>query len=82
MELLYFILGIIFVEIIIPLLDALMGVVAVWLEALKTKSNEKITNSNIKMKQAISSAEEENIPPKRQIGFTAPACEEEEDEEE
>ena len=76
MELLYFILGILFVSYVIPLLDGLSGLLLTWMEAKKAKQSESINLSNIKMRQAAASAEDDT--PKRLIGF----CREDDYEEE
>ena len=77
MELLYFILGILFVSYVIPLLDGLSGLVLTWMEAKKAKQSEIINLTNIKMRQAATSAEDDT--PKRLIGF---CCEDDYEEEE
>lgn len=76
MELLYFILGILFVSYVIPLLDGLSGLLLTWMEAKKAKQSEIINLTNIKMRQAVASAEDDT--PKRLIGF----CREDDYEEE
>ena len=80
MELLYFILGILFVTYVIPLLDGISSWFLTWVEAKKAKQSEVINQTNIKMRQAAASAEED--PPRRPIGFRVPDEEEgyEEDE--
>ena len=67
MELLYFILGIIFVTYVIPLLDGISAWFLTWVEAKKAKQSEIINQINIKMRQAAASAEDDS--PKRLIGF-------------
>lgn len=79
MELLYFILGIIFVTYIIPLLDGISAWFLTWVEAKKAKQSEIINLTNIKMRQAATSAEEDS--PKRLIGFRMPDEEEENEDE-
>ena len=79
MELLYFILGIIFVTYIIPLLDGILAWFLTWVEAKKAKQSSIINDVNIKMRQAATSAEED--PPRRSIGFRAPDEEEEYEDE-
>lgn len=76
MELLYFILGILFVSYVIPLLDGLSGLLLTWMEAKKAKQSEIINLTNIKMRQAAASAEDDT--PTRLIGF----CREDDYEEE
>lgn len=79
MELLYFILGIIFVTYIIPLLDGISAWFLTWVEAKKAKQSEIINLTNIKMRQAATSAEEDS--PKRLIGFRMSDEEEEYEDE-
>ena len=81
MELLYFILGIVFVTYVIPLLDGISAWFLTWVEAKKAKQSSIINDANIKMRQAAASAEED--PPRRPIGFrSAEELEEEEYEDE
>ena len=80
MELLYFILGILFVTYVIPLLDGVSAWFLTWVEAKKAKQSEVINQTNIKMRQAAASAEED--PPRRPIGFCVPDEEEEYEEDE
>lgn len=79
MELLYFILGIIFVTYVIPLLDGISAWFLTWVEARKAKQSEIINLTNIKMRQAATSAEDDS--PKRLIGFRMPDEEEEYEDE-
>lgn len=79
MELLYFILGIIFVSYVIPLLDGISAWFLTWVEAKKAKQSSVINDANIKMRQAAASAEQD--PPRRVIGFCVPDPEELEEEE-
>ena len=80
MELLYFILGILFVTYVIPLLDGISSWFLTWVEAKKAKQSGVINQTNIKMRQAAASAEED--PPRRPIGFRVPDEEEEYEEDE
>ena len=80
MELLYFILGILFVTYVIPLLDGISSWFLTWVEAKKVKQSEVINQTNIKMRQAAASADED--PPRRPIGFRVPDEEEEYEEDE
>ena len=80
MELLYFILGILFITYVIPLLDGISAWFLTWVEAKKAKQSEVINQTNIKMRQAAASAEED--PPRRPIGFRVPDEEEEYEEDE
>lgn len=79
MELLYFILGIIFVTYVIPLLDGISAWFLTWVEAKKAKQSEIISQTNIKIRQAAASAEED--PPSRPIGFRMPNSEDYDEEE-
>lgn len=79
MELLYFILGIVFVTYVIPLLDGISAWFLTWVEAKKAKQSSVINDANIKMRKAAASAEED--PPRRLIGFRVPDAEELEEEE-
>ena len=79
MELLYFILGILFVQYAIPLIDGISSWFLTWIEAKKAKQSGIINDANIKMRQAAASAEED--PPRRPIGFRVPDEEEENEDE-
>ena len=79
MPLIWFVCGILFTELILPLLKKLGELIVTRLEKTEAKLSESINESNIKMKQAVASAEEKKDI-KYQIGFSLPACEEEEDE--
>ena len=79
MELLYFILGILFVQYAIPLIDGISSWFLTWIEAKKAKQSSIINDANIKMRQAAASAEED--PPRRPIGFRVPDEEEENEDE-
>jgi hypothetical protein len=80
LELLFFILGIVFVQYCIPLLDGFAAWLLTWIEAKKSKQSELVNQSNINMRQAADAANEP--PPHRTIGFTVPENEEKEDDEE
>ena len=80
LNLLFFILGMIFIQFIVPFLDAWLTHIATWFEYKKLKYSEAINEGNIRMKQALSSAEEDDTP-KYTIGFAVPACDEEIEEE-
>lgn len=80
MELLYFILGIVFVTYVIPLLDGVSAWFLTWVEAKKAKQSEVINQTNINMRKAATSAEDDG--PKRLIGFRVPDEEEEYEEDE
>lgn len=80
MELLYFILGVIFAVFISPILDAFCSIILSWAESIKAKYGEIVNEANIRMSQAGTSDE-----PKQAIGFQLPNektyIEEEEDDE-
>lgn len=79
MELLYFILGVIFAVFISPILDAFCSIILSWAESVKAKYGEIVNEANIRMSQAGTSDE-----PKQAIGFQLPDEEtyiEEEDDE-
>ena len=78
MELLYFILGILFVQYGIPLLDGISSWFLTWVEAKKARQSEVINQTNIKMRQAAASADQD--PPRRQIGFCVPDSEYQDEE--
>ena len=80
MELLYFILGILFVQYGIPILDGISAWFLTWVEARKAKQSEVVNQANIKMRQAAASADLD--PPRRPIGFCVPDPEDYEEEEE
>ena len=80
MELLYFILGFVFAVYLIPLLDGISAWFLTWVEAKKAKQSEIINQTNIKMRQAAASAEDDS--PKRLIGFARNDDYEEEEEDE
>ena len=77
MPLVWFILGILFTEIILPLLSKLRDLIATRMEKSEAKISESINESNIKMKQAVASAD----GPKYQIGFAITAGDKEEEDE-
>ena len=64
MELLYFLLGILFASYIAPLFDGLGSLFLGWIEVQKAKMSEKISMIEINVRKA---AEEEQS--QRQIGF-------------
>lgn len=75
-ELFYFILGILFVQYIIPLFDSFTSLVMAWAESKKAGYSEIINDINLKIEKATTSAEKPNA-----IGFQLPETYEEEDEE-
>ena len=80
MELLYFILGILFVQVFIPIIDGISAWFLTWVEAKKSKQSNVINDANIKMRQAAASADQD--PPMRKIGFCVPDDSENNKEEE
>lgn len=74
-ELFYFILGILFVQYIIPLFDSFCFWVMAWVEVKKAGYSEIINDINLKIEKANASAEKTNA-----IGFQLPEIYEEEDE--
>ena len=79
MELLYFILGIVFVQYFIPLVDSFSSLLFTWIESKKVGLSEMINNANIKMRRAST---EEDCPTMNQIGFCIPDDESEEEDDE
>lgn len=75
-ELIYFILGILFVQYIIPVLESLTSLLMVQIEAKKAGYSEIINDINLKIEKATASAEKTSV-----IGFQLPDEYEEEDEE-
>lgn len=81
MELIWFISGVIFALVILPLMHSLAELIVAWMETYRMQCAEAINNSNINMQKAASSVEEEF--PTRRIGFSLSEeeeeCEEDED---
>lgn len=80
MELLYFILGVLFVSYIVPLLDGISAWFLTWVEAKKAKQSEIVNQANIKMRQDAASADQDSTI--RKIGFEIPDVDPEEGEDE
>lgn len=78
MLLVFFILGILFAEFILPLLKKIADVLITFFEYKEGQISELINAINIRMKQAVKSLDDES--PKYQIGF-APSLQKEEDDE-
>lgn len=72
----YFIAGMIFATVVAPILDSLTAVIMTALEAIKGKITVKITEYNYQ----IQNIGEDDIPPTRTIGFSAPAEEDDYDD--
>ena len=79
MELIWFIAGILFVSVIMPLIKAVVGYILMWIEYKQIKYTEAINDGNIRMQKAAVSIEDAS--PSRAIGFVLSEEEELEDEE-
>lgn len=77
-NLMFFILGIIFIELIIPVIEALTIVIVTALEVVKGKLNMTISNYNIQIQKMAEELEPENT---HAIGFVVQNNEPEEEEE-
>ena len=75
MPIVYFIAGILFVELILPILSKYLELFAAKIELRISKIGEGINESNIKIQQAQVKAEIGEDLPKYQIGFALPAIE-------
>lgn len=69
MELLYFILGILFISYLLPIVEGLSSWLLAWLEAKKAAQSEIINQANIKMRKDAASAD---VSPMHAIGFQLP----------
>lgn len=78
MELIWFIAGVLFALVIMPLLETFTSYLMTCIESKKIKHTEAINDGNIRMQKAASSVDEY---PTRQIGFVLSEEEESEDEE-
>lgn len=78
MELLYFILGLIFIQYVLPFFDGLLSWLLTIFEVKKAKLGEEINQININMRQANASADEEQKMPA--IGFKVDGAENYEEE--
>ena len=81
MELLYFILGVVFVSYVIPLLDGISAWFLTWIEAKKAKQTEIVNQVNIKMRKDAAASTDQDHTPMGKIGFQYLDAEEGEDEE-
>jgi hypothetical protein len=70
-----FILGVVFIEVVIPFLETAMTAITIKLEAYKSKKSVEIAKNNRIIQQLSDETEEE---PKNFIGFAAPKEVEEE----
>lgn len=77
-NLIFFILGIIFIELIIPVIEALTIVIVTALEVAKGKLNMTISNYNMRIQKMAEELEPENT---HTIGFVVQNNEPEEEEE-
>lgn len=77
-NLIFFILGIIFIELIIPVIEALTIVIVTALEVAKGKLNMIISNYNIRIQKMAEELEPENT---HAIGFVVQNNEPDEEEE-
>lgn len=74
----YFIAGILFVQIVIPILDGIAALFLALVELIKGRINIDIVKSNVKIQKLKDSLD--NDGSKRAIGFAVPEETEEEDE--
>lgn len=86
--LLYFILGILFVEVVIPVIESFVSLILTWIEVAKGKASLTITklSADIQKIQKESALPDDDAIAPRVIGFALPDTtedykEEEEDEE-
>lgn len=74
----YFIAGILFVQIVIPILDGIAALFLALVELIKGRINIDIVKSNVKIQKLKDSLDDDG--PKRAIGFAIPEETEEEEE--
>lgn len=79
--LLYFILGVLFIEIGIPIVEAIVTLILTWIEVAKGSASLKITKMSADITK-IQEGLEEDKTPKPRIGFQVPVAEEIYEEEE
>lgn len=77
--LVYFILGILLVSFILPLIDALAGLILTMIEVAKGYFTVKVTEYNYRLKK-ITYADDDDDTPKRLIGFARNDDEEDEED--
>lgn len=81
-NLIYFLLGVITINLIMPIIEGLVELFLSFIEAKKIKYGEEINNANIRIQMANLEAEERQIPVSTNvIGFQVPSEEEYYDEE-
>ena len=74
----YFIAGILFVQIVIPILDGIAALFLALVELIKGRINIDIVKSSVKIQKLKDSLDDDD--PKRAIGFVVPEETEEEEE--
>lgn len=79
--LLYFILGVLFIEVGIPIIEAIVTLILTWIKVAKGSASLKITKMSADITK-IQEGLEEDKTPKRLIGFQVPVAEEIYEEEE
>ena len=77
----YVLLGILLVSFVLPMIDALTGLLLTMIEVAKGYFSVKVTEYNYRLKRMAYEAEEEDVPPQRLIGFAREDQEEPEDDE-
>lgn len=78
---LYFILGVLFIEVGIPIVEAIVTLILTWIEVVKGSASLKITKMSADITK-IQEGLEEDKTPKPRIGFQVPVAEEIYEEEE
>lgn len=78
---LYFILGVLFIEVGIPIVEAIVTLILTWIEVVKGSASLKITKMSADITK-IQEGLEEDKTPKSRIGFQVPVAEEIYEEEE
>lgn len=76
----YVLLGILLVSFVLPMIDALTGLILTMIEVAKGYFTVKVTEYNCRLKKMAYEAEEEDVPLKKLIGFAREDQEEPEDE--
>ena len=74
---LYFILGILFIEVVIPIVEALVNLILTWIEVAQGKSSFTFAQ----LSADIAKINEPEKQPQRAIGFVVPSDENYEEEE-
>ena len=65
----YFILGVLFVSLFLPLIDALASLLLTMIEAAKGYFSVKVAEYNIQLKKISYQSEDDEEAPKKLIGF-------------